>query len=182
MSLLRARQIVLVGFMGAGKTTVGMALANRLAWAFVDLDEEIVRRSGRSIDAWFTEAGESAFRAVEAEIADDVLRTQDVVVASGGGWAAQAGRLAALTGDRVSVWLDVDPEEALRRVEDDASIRPLLVGDGALQRAREMVNQRRSAYGLAEVRVDTNGHSVEDVTSRVLEILETREREQKPNE
>lgn len=182
MSLLRTRQIVLVGFMGAGKTSVGKALADRLKWAFVDLDEEIVRRSGRSIDVWFTESGEPAFRAAEAVIADDVLRKQYSVVASGGGWAAQAGRLAALRGESVSVWLDVEAEEALRRVEDDASIRPLLAGDGALQRAREMLDQRRSAYGLAEVRVDTNGHSVEHVTSRVLEILETREREQKPNE
>jgi len=182
LSLVRTRQVVLVGFMGAGKTSVGEALACRLAWDFVDLDAEIVRRSGRSIDAWFMESGEQAFRVAEAEIGNDVLREQDVVVASGGGWAVEAGRLAGLSGDTVSVWLDVDASEALRRVEDDVSLRPLLSGEGALRKAHEMLNQRRSAYGLAEVRVDTNGQSVEDVTSRVLAILETREREQKPNE
>ena len=182
MSLARTRRIVLVGFMGAGKTSVGRALAAGLRWRFVDLDDEIVRRSGRSIEAWFTESGEGAFRLAEAEIAEDLLQGRDVVVASGGGWAVQPGRLAKLSSDTVSVWLDVDAEEALRRLEEDVPKRPLLSGDDAPQIARELLNQRRSAYGLAEVRVDTNGHSVEDVTSRILEILETREREKKPNE
>ena len=182
MSEAAVRRIVLVGFMGAGKTSVGEALAERLGWRFMDLDDEIVRRSNRSIEVWFAESGEAAFRLAEAEIAEELLQEQCVVVASGGGWAAQPGRLSELGSDTVSVWLDVDAEEALRRVEDDVSVRPLLSGDDAPQRARQLLDERRSSYGLAEVRVDTNGHSVEDVTSRILEILETREREQKPNE
>lgn len=167
------RRIVLVGFMGAGKTSVGRRLAARLEWSFIDLDAEIERRTGRSIEAWFAHSGEAAFRGAEADVADAVLRRSGVVVASGGGWAARPGSLEGVATDTASVWLDVDAEEAWRRVQADEQLRPLLaVGDG-LERVRELLADRRSAYGRAKYRVDTNGHSVEDVTSRILEILET---------
>lgn len=165
-------RIVLVGFMGAGKSSVGRALASRLSWRFEDLDEVIVKRSGRTIETWFREVGEAAFRAEEDAVSRELLRESRLVLASGGGWAVNAGRLASLPPDTLSIWLDVDADEALRRMAGDSVPRPLLGGPEAREEARRLLDLRRDAYDSANVRVDTNGRSVEDVTSRILEILE----------
>ena len=172
MSSEMLQRIVLVGFMGAGKSSVGRALASRLSWRFEDLDEALVRRSGRSIDTWFREKGEAAFRAEEDALAQVLLVEHGLVLASGGGWATQEGRLAELPAGTMSIWLDVDADEAVRRVKADSVYRPLLGGSEAEKEARRLLDLRRDAYGSADLRVDTNGHSVEDVTSRILEILE----------
>ena len=166
------RRIVLVGFMGAGKTSVGRALASRLGWRFEDLDQVLEARSGRTIESWFQDLGEEAFREEEARLAAELLQGEELVLASGGGWAAQPGRLSELPPGTFSVWLDVGVDEAMRRVRMDDTARPLLEGAGADVKARRLLDERRSAYASAKLRVDTNGHSVEDVTSRILEILE----------
>jgi len=167
-----ARRIVLVGFMGAGKTAVGRSLSARLAWQFEDVDAVIVERSGRSISDWFRDAGEEAFRTEEEAVTRELLRRRDVVVATGGGWASREGRLAGLRPATLSVWLDVDVAEALRRIGEATESRPLLAVSDPLQAGRRLLASRRARYGLADARVDTNGQSVEDVTSRILEILE----------
>lgn len=166
------RRIVLVGFMGAGKTSVGQQLSSRLGWRFVDLDEELVARSGLSIDDWFDALGEAAFRKEEAALARELLASSDLVLASGGGWAVEPDRLVELPPGTLSVWLDVGAEEAVRRVQKSSVSRPLLRGRGPENEARRLLEARWSAYAEAQIRVDTNGQSVEDVTSRILEILE----------
>ncbi|MDE3004344.1 MAG: shikimate kinase [Gemmatimonadota bacterium] len=166
------RRIVLVGFMGAGKTSVGEQLSSRLGWRFVDLDEELVARSGLSIDDWFDAFGEAAFRKEEAALARELLASSDLVLASGGGWAVEPDRLVELPPGTLSVWLDVGVEEAVRRVQKSSVSRPLLRGKAPENEARRLLEARWSAYAEAQIRVDTNGQSVEDVTSRILEILE----------
>ncbi len=165
-------RVVLVGFMGAGKTSVGRALAAQLGWRFFDLDHEIFSRSGRSIRDWFSDLGESAFRREEASVAQELLREGEVVLATGGGWAAEPGHLPRLNASTLSVWLEVDAEESLRRVGRDLTERPLLSRDMGVQAARGLLESRRTAYALASLRVDTNGKSVEDVTSHIIESLE----------
>lgn len=158
--------------MGAGKTAVGRSLAARLAWQFEDVDAVIAERSGRSISDWFDDAGEEAFRTEEEAVARELLAKRDVVVATGGGWAAREGRLAGLPPASLTVWLDVDVDEALRRIGEATESRPLLAVSDPLEASRRLLASRRASYRLADVRVDTNGQSVEDVTSRILEILE----------
>tara|TARA_B100000945_G_scaffold160461_1_gene128858 strand:+ start:378 stop:881 length:504 start_codon:yes stop_codon:yes gene_type:complete len=158
--------------MGAGKTSVGRALAAQLGWRFFDLDHEIFSRSGRSIRDWFSDLGESAFRREEASVAQELLREGEVVLATGGGWAAEPGHLPRLNASTLSVWLEVDAEESLRRVGRDLTERPLLSRDMGVQAARGLLESRRTAYALASLRVDTNGKSVEDVTSHIIESLE----------
>jgi shikimate kinase len=165
-------RVVLVGFMGAGKTSVGRALAAQLGWRFFDLDHEIVRRSGRSIRDWFSDLGESAFRREEASVAQELLSEDEIVLATGGGWAAEPGRLSRLHASTLSVWLEVDAEESLRRAGRDVIERPLLSRDIGVQAARGLLESRRTAYALASLRVDTNGKSIEDVTSHILENFE----------
>ena len=158
--------------MGAGKTSVGEQLSSRLGWRFVDLDEELVARSGLSIDDWFDAFGEAAFRKEEAALARELLASSDLVLASGGGWAVEPDRLVELPPGTRSVWLDVGVEEAVRRVQKSSVSRPLLRGKAPENEARRLLEARWSAYAEAQIRVDTNGQSVEDVTSRILEILE----------
>lgn len=175
MSSEGCRRIVLVGFMGAGKTSVGRLLADRLGWSFVDVDDEVAARFGKSIAEIFDSNGEAAFREAEREAAARILKGERVVVATGGGWPMAPGTVDALPEGTLSVWLDVHPRTAVERVLDSDVRRPLLEVDDAVGTAARLVEQRRSRYGLADVRVDTDGLTVDDVTARILEILENNE-------
>ncbi|MDX1494192.1 MAG: shikimate kinase [Longimicrobiales bacterium] len=170
-------RIVLVGFMGAGKTATGRALARHLGWDFLDVDEVVEARAGRSIPEIFRSSGENAFRELEEEIAAEALEARESVVATGGGWAAVEGRLASLPEGTLSVWLRVTPETAVERAALDGDTRPLLAGSDPLRAATELLDRRTPGYAAADVRVDTEGRSVDDVTRRILEILEEIESE-----
>lgn len=166
-------RVVLIGFMGAGKSEVGRALAARLGWRFLDFDEVIEQGAGRSVREIFEAEGEAAFRRMEADVADALLGEEGVVLATGGGWAAAPDRLANLPEGSVSVWLRVSVAEALRRSRAAPGSRPLLEGPGVESRASELLRTREPFYAAADAGVDTDGSTVEDVTARILEILAT---------
>jgi shikimate kinase len=165
------RRIVLVGFMGAGKTSVGARLARRLRWRYVDLDRVIEEEAGRPVARIFDEQGEAVFRRLEAAAAERALAADRVVLVPGGGWAAVPGRLEALPEGTASVWLEVSAEEAVRRVAAEPGRRPLLDVDDPVAAARALLEQRGPSYGAAAFRVDTERSTLEDVTARILEIL-----------
>lgn len=167
----QVRRVVLVGFMGSGKSSVGSVLARRLGWDFVDLDEQVEEAEGRSVAAIFAESGEPRFRAAEARAADEALEREGMVLAPGGGWAAQPGRLRALPSGTRTVWLRVSPEEAVRRSGLVPGSRPLLAGPDPLARARELLAQREPFYAQSDLEVDTEGRTVEDVAARILASL-----------
>lgn len=157
--------------MGSGKSTVGAAVARRLGWRHADLDAEVEKAAGASVREIFSTRGEESFRELEARVAADLLSAARVVVSTGGGWAAVPGRLADVPPGTVSIWLDVSADEAVRRVETEPGRRPLLDVERPLETARELVELRRPAYTAADLRVDTDASSVDDVTARVLGIL-----------
>ena len=160
-------RIILVGFMAAGKSTVGRRLALALGWDFHDLDDVVEARQGRTIAAIFAESGEATFREIEADVAEEHLRRQRVVLATGGGWAAQPGRLGSLPDRTLTVWLKVSPEEAVRRA-GEAEDRPLLAGDNRLEAAAALLRQRASRYAAADLEVDTEGRTADDVSAEIL--------------
>lgn len=164
-------RILLVGFMGAGKTSVGRLLAERLGWRFQDFDDVVEERAGRSVAEIFEQDGEDRFRVLEAEVADELLRGHEVVLGSGGGWAAVPGRIEAVPAGTAVVWLRVDAREAVRRASEQPGRRPLLAGPDAVERARILLSGRAAVYRSAPFGVDTDGRSVEDVTARILEVL-----------
>lgn len=168
-----SRRLVLVGFMGCGKSSVGRLLARRLGWDFVDLDARVEKAEGRSVAAIFAESGEAHFRAAEAREAERALARDRVVLAAGGGWAAQPGRLASLPEGTTSVWLRVSAEEAVRRSRPRSGKRPLLAGPDPLGTARELLSRREPEYARAHLEVDTEGRTVEDVAVRVHQLLES---------
>lgn len=159
--------IYLVGMMGAGKSTVGPALAERLGRAYVDTDDAVVERAGRSIAEIFDEEGETRFRVLEAE-AIEAAGEAGAVVALGGGAMAQPGMPERLAARGIAVWLEVDAETVLARIPDPAS-RPLLAGldaAGRLERVESLLAERAECYAKAAIRIDARleaGRVVESI-------------------
>lgn len=159
--------------MGSGKSTVGPLLARSLAWRYEDFDAHVERAEGRPIREIFRDEGEPYFRRVEARVARTLLEQDHVVLGSGGGWAAVPGRLRSLPEETVSVWLRVSPEVAVERSVGGPE-RPLLSGPDALGRARELLEGRVPGYAEANLEVDTDGQTPEDVTKTIVALLERR--------
>jgi shikimate kinase len=172
------RRVFLIGFMGAGKTCVGQALARRLGWTFVDLDDLIERRQQKSVSSIFAENGEAAFRRVESAALQELLQAgqagdreghavqkKDLVVALGGGAFVQpANRSAIETSGALSILLEARLEELRRRCENDPKARPLA---GREQDFARLFAERRAAYELAAFRVNTMGKSVDEVAAEI---------------
>lgn len=166
------RRILLVGYMGSGKTSVGRILADRLEWAFRDFDHVIERRLGDEIREIFKAYGEPAFRALESRIAVELLAMDQVVLASGGGWPCRPGRMERLDPGTLSIWLRVSPAAALKRVRAQGNTRPLLQGPEAQARARAHLEEREPFYRQATWSVDTGVGSAEEVATRILRRME----------
>ncbi len=161
---------LLVGAPGAGKTTVGRALAERLGVAFRDTDQDIEALAGKSIADIFVDDGEEAFRALETEALRRVLRESSGIVSLGGGVVMRPENRALLEDSRV-VWLDVSLAEAVGRVGMGTS-RPLLMGN-VRGRLMELMAERTPVYeAVAVCRVDTSGRSVEAIVDDVVIALE----------
>ena len=158
--------IVLVGAPGAGKSTVGALLAERLGVIFRDADAVIVERSGRSIAEIFTDDGEAAFRALEEQITAELLVLPDGVLSLGGGAVLSAATRAALRGNRV-VWLRVSLTQSVKRVGLDTA-RPLLLGN-VRGRLLKLLNERAALYAeVATEVIDTDGTTPAEVVEMIM--------------
>ena len=143
-------RVVLVGFMGSGKSTVGRALARRLGWGFVDMDARIEERTGRRIAEIFKERGEAAFRSEELAVAQELQSAVRRVIATGGGAFAEAQTREVLRAGAYTVWLAADFEALARRVPSDGS-RPLAADREIMRR---LLEQREPFYRSADLTVD----------------------------
>lgn len=158
--------IVLVGFMGAGKSTVGRALAERLALPFVDSDLAVERATGRRVPEIFATEGEPAFRAREQAVIVDLLQGEDAVLALGGGAVEDSGTRAALAGVPV-VFLQIDLPDALARLGNDPR-RPVLCRPDL----PELFARRQAGYReVATITVPTLDRTVRQVVDAVLADL-----------
>jgi shikimate kinase len=164
-------RVLLVGFMGSGKTSVGRIVADRLGWRFLDFDDEIVREAGATIPELFKERGEPHFRTLEGRVAERLLAERAVVLGSGGGWGAVPDRLTSLPEGTESFWLEVSSADAIQRTSKEPGARPLLDRPDALREASQLLAERDPFYRQARWRVDTEHSSIEDVSARILEIL-----------
>lgn len=165
--------VILVGFMGAGKTSVGQELAQRLGWRFVDLDQRVQQRDGRTIAEIFRDSGEPAFRRLETAALGDLLReaaqSSGTVAALGGGAFAQDANVILLRdAGYPSVFLEAPVEELRRRCATENATRPLFQDENQF---RQLYEGRRDAYMKADFRVMTTGKTVVQVASEVMEWL-----------
>lgn len=161
------RNIVLVGFMGTGKTTVGLKLAQELGWSFADSDKAVEEAAGMTIPDIFKHEGEGRFRELETEALKRLLSGSGQVVSTGGGAVLkEVNRQLMLEGGLV-VALRADETTIVARVRGDSN-RPLLQGD-VEERVRTLMEARRHAYDFAPLQIDTDRLTVEEVTAAILE-------------
>ncbi|WCO65171.1 shikimate kinase [Iamia majanohamensis] len=169
--------VVLVGLMGSGKSTVGRRLASRLDRPFVDADDELVRRTGRTVREWFAEEGEPGFRVAEAELVADLLAAPGpAVIAAGGGAVVTPSTRALLTERALVVWLRAGVPFLVSRARRKAH-RPLLDDDPATVLARLEAERTPLYEEVADVVVDVEGfhHGAEKpkraLAARVAELV-----------
>ncbi len=149
--------VVLLGFMGVGKTTVGRLLATRLRYRFVDSDAEVEREMGMKISKAFTVLGEHKFRVIERRIIRILSQGDGQVIALGGGAVLDPSNMKALQRTGRMILLIASPEEINLRTRRSSS-RPLLVGGDKLTRIKTLIEERRARYlAAADIVVDTNG-------------------------
>jgi shikimate kinase len=166
-----ARHVILIGMMGSGKTTVGRVLAERLGRPFIDSDEQVEARTGRTVREIWEEDGEAAFRALERDALVEALRSDEpTVIAAAGGTVLDAANRDALRAAGTVLWLQASPEVLAARV-DRASHRPLLADD-PLGTLRRLDAERASLYlDVADVVVGVGDTDLECVVDKVAELV-----------
>jgi shikimate kinase len=172
------RNVILVGFMGAGKSTVGRLLARRLGRCFVETDAMITAREGRSIPEIFADHGEAYFRQLEAEALEALTEKRDHVVATGGGFPCAPGAMDRLLQMGTVVWLAADFEAVYARA-NRVGERPMLAGRSP-EDAAELYRRRQEFYRRAHLALDTTHMSADAVVGRIIRHLRERERTARP--
>lgn len=166
------RNLVLVGLMGAGKTSIGRRLAKTLAAPFVDADEEIVAAAGLSIPDIFTLYGEPRFRELERRVVARLLDSDAIVLALGGGAFIDPDTRARVAERSVSIWLRADLETLMARTARKRGSRPLLEQGDPRQILAGLMEQRYPVYAQAEFIVDSQTEPHETVVERILAMIE----------
>ena len=165
-----SRGAVLVGFMGAGKSSVGKALARRLRTEFLDVDERIMADMGKTVAEIFATEGEQAFRKRESMAIRDAVSVPGRVIATGGGSFLDDDNRKRLKAYAPVVFLDISPATALARLGRDTS-RPLLPGVDREKAVTELMESRRPAYLQADFRVSTENRTPARVAEEVFLLL-----------
>lgn len=163
---MNADKIYLVGFMGAGKTTVARALGRRLGWRVEDIDQRIEGRERRSVAAIFAQQGEPYFRQQERQVLGELLPDRHIIVATGGGTFVEPDNRAVMLADGAVAWLDVPLADVIARVPADGR-RPLAADRLQME---QLYARRRLAYAEAHVRIDAS-RPVPEVVERLLDWI-----------
>lgn len=171
-----ANAVFLVGFMGAGKTSVGRALGQRLNWIFEDLDDRVVRREGRAIADIFRDSGEEEFRRAEraalTEMLDEMNMSSRIVALGGGAFAQQKNAELLKSSGVPTIFLDAAPDELWQRCSSQAvesgTERPLLRSP---EQFRKLYEERRPAYARASIRIRTGNRSVDEIAVEIVKKL-----------
>jgi shikimate kinase len=167
---LGQRSIVLVGMMGAGKSSVGRRLAPRIGIPFVDADAEIEMAAGMSIPEIFASHGESDFRAGEARVIARLLDAGPQVLATGGGAFMNPGTRAAIAAKGISVWLKAELDVLIKRIRRRQD-RPLLATGDPVATLRDLIAARHPVYAQADLTIQSRDVPHEKIVDEILEAL-----------
>jgi len=166
---LRGRSIFLIGMMGSGKSSTGPVLAEILKYKYVDLDVLIEKLTKKTIDKIFSEEGEEYFRDLETQCLQEIIKLPSVVVSTGGGVVLKKENWGILR-QGIIVWLDINKEIALNRLNSKDNIRPLLKGNIDVK-YEEIFETRKDIYAQADLRVEINNEGVKNVAEKILNTL-----------
>jgi len=164
------KNIVLTGFMGAGKSTVGKKLARTLNMSIVDTDDLIESRAEMSITDIFARHGEEHFRELEEKVVEEVSRLENHVIVTGGGVVLRESNMKNLKKNGVVIYLHATPEVIYERIKDQTH-RPLLQVDDPMAKIKELLEYRAPFYANNDFTVDTSNLSVEEVVEEILRVL-----------
>lgn len=159
--------LALVGFMGTGKTSAGRLVAEHLHFTFLDTDELIQSRTGRTIAEIFATNGESTFRALERDVVNELASRQRTVISTGGGLPANPENLASLKTHALVVWLCASEEKIWERVRNQ-SHRPLLHDPDPQRKIHELLAARKPFYSQADVLINTDLRSAREVAQQIV--------------
>jgi shikimate kinase len=162
--------IILTGFMGTGKSTVGRRVAEMLNIPFFDVDDKIVRQTGRSIAQLFQEKGETSFRALESATIQELSMQDKAVIATGGGALMTPQNRDFLEKRGILVCLTARTGTLLERLKDDLT-RPLLAGENMEQRVDRLMQERQSVYAMCPIQVGTDDKTISQVAEEVVEKI-----------
>lgn len=164
------KNIVLIGFMGTGKSTTGRLLARRLVRPFIDIDRRIEMKAGMSVYDIFKVYGEKHFRELEKQVIFSVSRYTNTIIATGGGAVLDSGNISRLRENGIIVLLTASPEVILERTAR-RNERPLLAGEDKKARIVSLLNQRQKFYDCADYKIDTSNLMPYVVVDMVVEFL-----------
>jgi len=165
------RNIVLVGFMGTGKTTVGELLAQQTGMPLLDMDSLIVGKAGKSINDIFAQDGEPHFRSLERELVRELASSQGHVISTGGGIVLNPDNVTDFERSGLVVCLLASPETILDRVRHDTA-RPLLAGDKEAK-IIELLESRKPLYEAIAHKIHTDGLSPQEIAEGIIRLYET---------
>jgi shikimate kinase len=166
----KSGNIVLVGFMGSGKSAVGRELQRLTGFRLVDVDTEVERAEGMSINDIFSSRGEAAFRDAEAREISRISESRGQIISTGGGAVLRQDNIETLSGSGAVVCLSASPETIYKRTKRNRD-RPLLQVDDPLKKIREMLAQRQPYYDKADATIDTEGKNPFEIATEVLEAV-----------
>ena len=164
------KNIFLVGFMGAGKSTVGRILADKIGYRYCDADKFIETRAGTTITQIFADHGEKYFRDLESESMEFLSTEEKQVIATGGGVIQRDRNWDAMKSGGITVYLKAPIEVIWERIKDSKD-RPLLQVENPLETARELLNKRTPLYEKADLIVDTSDISLEEVAEEIIKAM-----------
>lgn len=164
------KNIILVGFMGTGKTAVGKELAKKLKMKFIDIDDIIEKREGMEISDIFEQKGEPYFRDVEKKVAREVSKQSNLVIAAGGGVVINEENVKNLKSNGIMICLNASPDKILERTKRYTH-RPLLNVPEPSKRVWELLAKRAQYYARADYQIDTTNLTIDEVVQKILKII-----------
>lgn len=167
------RNVILIGFMGTGKTTIGQALAGRLGWAPVDSDQWIEKEQGMTIKDIFEAHGEPYFRQLETDALTQILQHENQVVMTGGGAPIKAENKEIMLRGGLVVCLIANVSTIIERLKQDSS-RPLLQGD-LEERVTTLIEQRKDVYRFAPIQLETTNKNIDTIVLEIEMLLKSRD-------
>lgn len=164
------KNIVLMGFMGSGKSSVGRMLAKRLQRPLIDTDHKIEKDYGKKIPEIFAEHGEEGFRKIEQDVISEVGRMEGIIISTGGGSVLRKANVDALRQNGILITLTASPEVIIERVSRKKN-RPLLNRPDRDEFIRKLMAERKPFYDVADLIIDTSGNELHEVVRRIIGYL-----------